>query len=375
MLFCFQALSAQPKAETEVMKRMYKDAQERKITIAKSGEIALGAICPGKSMRVVVTDGVLSEMGVTLFHPGLDRKVAPPVYIFIERYLLSLLLKKNQTEQKYLMREDFVELKLNGRDLFQTSRSVSLVLQTIQPGTPFTLIGNDTHFTARWTIDNGNTSFEVRFPKQYDLILGKDKKETAQAFCQDVLNYRFTEHSGKLDSLYFKYIPERKVFEEIVDTYMIPQVRNGKYIRQRGGTFEYVFNERMGVESLLNLFLHADEMDWNNAISLTIKGYYQMNQVVKLPLKNLCAYLKEQKCTGYLGMEEETNKEYKGTVFYINRDLMYKHLLYFKFPKEAFKKGDIVITADFYPYIPINNIGDLYEDITTSQKNILAPNK
>ena len=47
---------------------------------------------------------------------------------------------------------------------------------------------------------------------------------------------------------------------------------------------------------------------------------------------------------------------------YFNLDLMYEHLLYFKFPFAAFMSGSEKIELTLYPYIPLNNVDTLYDD-------------
>jgi len=371
---CYGQINAQLQPETETMKRMVEDARSRGIIINNPGLQDLGSICSGKKMRTTSSGNVISDISVVLLHPEMDRSYAPAVYDFIERYFLSLLLKKNQTEQLYLLREDMVKLLVNGKDFTASRRPVSLIVQSINLESSFSLSSDDSGFTAKWLVDNGNTNVELVFPKQYDLILGKDKKELSHSFRSALVSFPYKERqkAANINPVYFRHIPEKKIYEEITDTYIIAQVRHGKYVQQKGNGYEYVFNERTGEESLLNLFIHADEMANRNPVELTIRGY-QLSDKFTLPLAKLCAYMKAERSLGYMGLEEETKDTYTGTVFYVNRDLMYKHLVYFTFPKEAFKNNNAVIEATVYPYIPINNIQDLYDDMRSTRDQFLSP--
>jgi hypothetical protein len=138
-------------------------------------------------------------------------------------------------------------------------------------------------------------------------------------------------------------------------------MKSGSFLRKRGDTFEYLFNERMGAESLLNLFSHADEMEQNVDLQLTVKGY-QLTESFALGLDRLCAWMKVQRCTAHMGVETQTDDGYTGTVMYVNHDLMYMHMLYYIFPTVAFKRDAVPVRATIYPYIPINNIATLYDD-------------
>lgn len=353
---------AQLKTDSKTMERLLSDAGERGIRINNNREIDLSAICPGKKANVRMQDSILMDMGIILFHKDMDRSYIAPVYDFIERFFLSLLVKKSKAEQLYLLREDFVTLKVNGKDFASSRQTVPLILQLIQPGSPFTLSSDSSGFRAAWLIDNGNTEIELTFPKQYDLILGKDKKELVRSFKTALSEFTYASQPETINPDLFKPVAGRNIYESIRDTYVIPQVRTGEYIYKKGNTYAYLFNERMGQESLLNAFIHADNMDNKNSVQLSLKGY-QFSETFLCPLAKLCAYMKHHGCVGYMGLETENSEEFTGTVFYVNRDLMYKHLLYFTFPKEAFKNPQIPIVTTIYPYIPINNIENLYEDV------------
>jgi hypothetical protein len=160
------------------------------------------------------------------------------------------------------------------------------------------------------------------------------------------------------------------VYADMGDTYIIPQMQSGRFMQKKGLGYDYIFNERMGAESLLNLFTYADEMNRKNKLQLTVKGY-QLSREFPFGLDRLCAYMKAQQCTAYMGIETQTDTLYTGTAVYVNRDLMYMHLLYFKFPKEAFKRDGIPVYATLYPYIPINNIATLYDELDSYKKNVL----
>ncbi|MDR1338449.1 MAG: hypothetical protein LBK58_00060 [Prevotellaceae bacterium] len=358
--------AARVKAGSETMKRMFADAQARGLLVERAGVRDLGALCPGKQLRVEMADSTLLDMGLILFPQTMDRDFARPVYGFVERYLLALLLKRDLAEQRYLLREDFVTLNVNGRNFLDGKRSLSLILQPIDSLSPFTLTGDSSHFRIRWALENEDV--ELSFPKQYDLILGRDKKELAEGFRKELETFVCPETGREMSAdnagsawLPFTYIQAWDIREEIDDTYLIPQMRSGRFLYRTGTGYEYVFHKDMGAESLLNLFANADEMKRKNKLQLTVMGY-RLADEFSLETNCLCAYMKAQKCKVYVGLETATDKEFTGTVMYVNRDLMYKHLLYFKFPTEAFLQDDIPVVVTLYPYIPIRNIATLYED-------------
>lgn len=346
---------------SETIKRMYADAEARNIHIDNAGVINLGGVCSGKEFHICKEGNIIRNIGITLFPSEMDKSFATPVYEFIERYFLALLLKKNKREQEYLLKEDFVMLSVNGKEYIKTDYSLSSLLQAINPATPFTLNSEEHHFNAVWLIHDGKDELKLSFPKQYDLILGMDKKELVLSLLKDLEQFNYTLPYEEFNPYFFQVDTIRNIYVETGGNYILPSVVSGKFLHRRGINYTYIYNERMGEESLRNLFSNADEMKQKNRIKLTVKGY-KLSDTFDYTIDNLCAYMKAHACTAYIGMEEISEKEYKGTVFYINRDLMYKHLLHFHFPVEAFKKQDVPIVATLYPYIPINNIGTLYDD-------------
>lgn len=322
---------------SETIKRMYADAEARNIHIDNAGVINLGGVCSGKEFHICKEGNIIRNIGITLFPSEMDKSFATPVYEFIERYFLALLLKKNKREQEYLLKEDFVMLSVNGKEYIKTDYSLSSLLQAINPATPFTLNSEEHHFNAVWLIHDGKDELKLSFPKQYDLILGMDKKELVLSLLKDLEQFNYTLPYEEFNPYFFQVDTIRNIYVETGGNYILPSVVSGKFLHRRGINYTYIYNERMGEESLRNLFSNADEMKQKNRIKLTVKGY-KLSDTFDYTIDNLCAYMKAHACTAYIGMEEISEKEYKGTVFYINRDLMYKHLLHFHFPVEAFKK-------------------------------------
>jgi len=284
-----------------------------------------------------------------------------PVGDFIEHYF-SELSKLNKAKQLERLQEDKLSLKVNGRDYKETQKPFKLILSEIDENTPVTINENEKEFQIIWLINNEKESVEFTFPKRYDLILGKDKSELTRSFQSDLMNFSYRFMPDTLDDLSGVIDTLTNVRAELGEIYMIPQMKSGRYIREKGDKYEYVLNERMGEESLLNLFSHSDQMNRQNTLEITVKAY-NMNYQFICTLDRLCAYMKAQNCKAYVGLETENENEYTGTAFYVNRELMYEHLVYFLFPKTALKREQDIVQIKIYPYIPINNIADLYEDL------------
>jgi hypothetical protein len=361
-------LSGQVKAESETMKRMLADARLKGFRIERSGTHDLGALCPGRQMRVEVTGSTLTEMGVSLFPEAADGSHTSPIFGFIERYLLALMLKRDRTEQDRRLRADSVTLKVNGRDMAGGRQSVAAIVRSIERTTPFRLDGDDARLRAQWQTAAGDV--ELSFPRQYDLILGRDKQELAATFRAELETFAVphaplpSRTSLSFTPLPGQYMPNLDVYADLGPTLLVPGIKSGRYLQYQpqGKQFAWLFNERMAEESLLNLFGNADEMGRKNRLQMTVKSY-RLSETFPFSLDRLCACMKAWNCEAYMGAETETETEMTGTALYVNRELMYLHLLHFKFPKEAFRNENLPVSATLYPYIPIHNVASLFDDI------------
>lgn len=282
-----------------------------------------------------------------LFPAGMDQGKYPELYPFMERYVRMLLSLETNREQNRQMREDGVRLRVGGVDFGNSGESFSAVYRRIVQTTAFTLTVDSLYFKAAWETGDDTGEVAFLFPKKYDLILGKDKKELTQSF---------------LNELMAEY-PEAEIcpypMSHDSGFYWLESVRSG-WFPEAGKSDGYLFSIDRKEDSLLNLFSYADRMGKRHRLHLTIRGY-RYEKTWLYPLAELCAFMRNKNCVPYVGLEMETGEACTGSVFYVNRNLMYQHLLYFRFPLKAFSEDDVLIEAVLTPYIPIHNIGTLYD--------------
>lgn len=98
------------------------------ISAMKPGIYDADAICLGKKVRVEAGfGGLISSIGLELFDTRVVAEYLRPVYDFVERYLLRLLLIDKPDEILRLLNDDKVELVLNGVPFEKKSRGVGFV--------------------------------------------------------------------------------------------------------------------------------------------------------------------------------------------------------------------------------------------------------
>lgn len=346
----------------ETLKRIVEDACRKGVFDEEKMEVELGAVCPGKEVRIRMEGGVMTDMGVVLFPTGLEKARLAPVYDFIERYFFYLLVQAGREEQQHLLRSNRMGLLINGKPLGRGGGSVEEALQGVTPETPFVLESDSAHFRVSWK--RGKEAVSLLFPKQYDLILGKDKMELSRMLKEELLAYEYTRPEPVFEPERFQLTPVSNLFFDRGDCFLIAQMKSGKYIRKEGDRFGYVCNERFGEESLLNLFSWADEMGWKGVAGIQVQGYHGFTDNFTCTLDRLCSFMKSRNCRAYVGIKTAGSDRITGTVVYVNEDLMYEHLLSFSFPVEAFKKNEVPVTVKWWPYIPLNNVTTLYDEET-----------
>ena len=176
-----------------------------------------------------------------LFPAGMNPGKYPELYSFMERYARMLLSLETSREQARQMQEDGVRLRVGGVDFRDTGESFSAVYQRIHQTKAFTLTVDSLYFKAAWGYEGGTDEIAFLFPKKYDLILGKDKKELTQGF---------------LSELMAEY-PEAETYPYPIlhdsGFYWLESVRSG-WFPEAGKSDGYLFDIDRKEDSLLNLF-------------------------------------------------------------------------------------------------------------------------
>lgn len=350
------AINAQIWTNSETLKRMLTDAEQRGLRLQGKERLALDRLCPGIEMWINYRDTLLVDMGIRLFPKEMRQDYLPEIYPFLERYTLALLLRPDPQAQIRQLQADGVRLQIGGIRFEEGKWPFSTVLQKIASHPDFTLRTDSNYIEAAWgKRDADRVAFLI--PKQYDLILGQDKMELTHCFREKLVAFHPVLEQSETDRTDTLAADTEADFD-FGGYYWLEQVTKGVY--RRKDNQKYLFDIRRKRESLSNLFSSAHEMGKRHKLRLTILGYRYKESFI-YPLDRLCAFMRQNKCLPYIGMEQEDARACTGSVFYVNHALMYKHLLYFHFPLRAFQQEDVLIDATIYPYIPINNIKTLYD--------------
>ena len=334
------------------------------IRLETEGLYPADGLCPGKQVEMAQDIfGRVGFIGLHLFDAGMQQEYASPVYEFVERYFLELLLAGTPDAVAFKLEQDRVELTFNGTPYASGMWDLAGRIAAVTPQSAFALESDAESYTIGWQLPDG--TLKMVFPKQYELIVGADKMEMEKGLMEELAR------AGDLPA----------VTDTMPVEGMEPAARKGYYIRKGGhylanemhsdtyyrdlgnGKAVLVFDAAMPAESLANLFQEG----WcgnERRVTLDVKHHCYGNRRTEftLELPNWVAYCKQHQCDVYFGMEHSDGQTLKGTVIVVNPDLGYTHTLYFECAADLFTRLRPHLDAVLYSYVPTHNIKDLFYD-------------
>lgn len=332
------------------------------IVIGNEGLYDASCLCAGQQVAVKPDlFGRVGSIGLQLFSQEMQAAYASPVYDFIGRYLLELLLLPKE-EAAVMLEEDKVELLLNGSAYGQGLQRLDDYVRYINPGTPFTLTGDSVCYTAGWKLPQG--SLRMVFPKRYELILGSDKMEMEKGFMEELARAHATRTVwDTLAVAQLQASPVKGYYVRRGTSYLIPNLISDTYYKSADGQRATLFFEKdLPAESLANLF--QEGYYGNRRVTMKIEHRCYGNQVTRFEVdaQNWVEYCREHRCRIYFGPEDLDGEKVRGTVLVVNDDLGYNHLLYFECGRDIFDRLRPDMKVTLYTYVPTHNVKNLFSD-------------
>lgn len=125
--------------------------------------------------------GTINHVGIKLFDRRIIADYPSPVYLFVERYLLWVLLMKDEPAIKERLKEDRVlfrfGMKLNDKIYLNLKQS----LREIKQDQSFIITTDNSKYAVTW-LEDQRPILSISFPIQYELIWGMNKKEAEGQF-------------------------------------------------------------------------------------------------------------------------------------------------------------------------------------------------
>lgn len=281
--------------------------------------------------------GIIEHLGLPLFAQDTEYPYNL-VLRFVERYsLYAQLINKEELSRK--LKEDNVEINI---PIHESLESVDNV--TIDSGENY----------IRVTLDNGFMSF----PKEFSLIIGRNKKELDDFFYKDLMNFnkKFVadEKHYDIDCDMQYSVKKDSIIQEKGDTYLIKELNNDRYYSMIEDKKSYLYDDRYLPQTLSNICQQFVKGDFCLEIKQNIYGYQK--KLYNIPFDVFTEYCKSQGCKIYVGIEKVSEDGIQAIVVYRNDIFAYNHLLYVNVDIDTIKNRKGTISSTLNCYIPTHNV-------------------
>lgn len=323
-----------------------------------TGERQISLIGQGAPL-IVERDGqgTVQHIGVKLFDRSLIQKYPSPLYAFVERYFLELLLERD--DAAIVTRLHLERIKLDS-DLPATGGYkawIRRIIQSCAPHNPLTITCTHNRYMIRET-EGGRTLFTLYLPVRHELITGLTKPEAEQALFHDLQTHRYADSPEPTDSDY--YLVSDSLYSLNDEYYGTEHILSTSYYRLTPAGYRPIFGKEDPAKSVYNLF--NTDWDIDLPVQLTQSFYGQKTVTTQLPLGQLTHYLRATGCILYTGIRSLNAREAEGVVMAVNVELGYQHFLHFRIDGPVWEKADAgTVQLKMYSFIPIHNISVLLD--------------
>lgn len=305
------------------------------------------------------TAGIVSHLGLSLFSDSLKmHTLTKPLYDFQERLFLEVFLQGDEFQARKLLNEYKVQWtdysQMSGASSFFNSLENSLRLASNE-NVEYVMTKDSLTWTSSWKDEN--SSFVLRFPANYDLISGMDKKEAEIVLAKQLQSFQCNGISmpsakgdlGELQQL------NRSNYVLRGNKLFIKAMNSDVY-------FQVLYDRNFPEESIANLFNYPDQQR-TKGLDLQIEQvtYGGDSLTYRIKLFDFQCFMGDD-YEVFTGIEKCTDKIANFSVIYKSKWYNYYHLLCVKTtPGILFDKAD-PLQAFFYTFIPNQNIKNLYKE-------------
>lgn len=309
------------------------------------------------------TNGEVCHLGFSLFSDSLKKHaLTKPLYDFQERLFLEVFLQNDETKARKLLQEYKVQwtdysLALGAGTFF---KSLESSLSFISQASEYMMTKDSLTWTSSWQDDKSN--FVLRFPANFELITGMDKKEAEIWFSKQLQNFQCRE-------MFVRPLADR--LGNLQQLNRSNYVLRGNELFTKGMNsniyFQILYDRNFPEESISNLFNYPDQQR-AKGLDLQIQqvAYGGDSLTYRIKLFDFQCFIGDD-YEVFTGIEKCTDKFTEFSVIYKSKWYNHYHLLYVKTtPKTLFDKTE-PLKAVFYTFIPNHNIKNLYTEYVNNK--------
>lgn len=310
----------------------------------------------------------ISHIGFSLFSDGVMEQSPSPVYRFVERYLLELVLLKDNAAIRTGMKEDKVTLRFGEKEVADIYGGLLRSLPLIRNNLSLTVTTDNSYYAVSWFKD-GKSVFCMRFPLQYELLWGINKKDLEMLFYPDFMHYvslgtRPLEQQEDMTGL---EKANGNCYVWTGDWYGIEAMNSNRYYKKNAaGGYEPLCSSSRPDESACNLFtLQAPAA---MQATVTQRMYGRKKQTFTVGLQQLLDFCRAEGCKVFAAIEKRSHNRVEGSATLLNQALGYIHVISFSMDSRMLEHpADYEMKLEIYAYVPTHNIHTLFHDDKNKQ--------
>ena len=305
------------------------------------------AVYKGKVLKVKTNIwGDVSHIGYNLFDETAGAYGTMTSFLnFIERYFLELDLQiggRKPAERIYLdkVKCSCGDIEMRHKVTVQTEFGIKHIERR--------------EYRIYWLL--GKDTLELVVPADCQLIMGANAIELETSFEPDIERVVSTPYvCDKFDEGIVSSEDEYMVIN--AGDYLSDEIRSDLYLGKKGGKMELLLDESKPIESIKNILLTGC-FPKDLPLALTINRYGYQKSEKSIILQQFVEYCRMEGCRMYVGIKSHTESMVSATVFALNNELGYNHVLSVEFPVNILSGKQMVITATSYMYIPLQNVSE-----------------
>jgi len=305
----------------------------------------------------------ICHIGVSIFPESVKNDAGKPVCDFQERLFLELLLQKDETKARKLLEEYKVQYLEPNLGFGSFYNSLNHFLNFASGANEYVLTKDSLTWLSLW--HNSNQTLSLRFPSNFDLILGMDKKE-AEIWIAKQLQHFHCKSSDYfpifIDSMELEPLnPE--VYVKRGNHLFAQNMNSNLYFSTPTDSswFNLLYDRKFPVESITNLFNYPNQNAEGMYLQIKQVAYGGNAPSYKIKLSDFQCFMRDDNVV-FCGIEKCSADVVEFSVIYQNRYYNCYHLLFIQTtPKILFDKT-AALQGLFYTFIPNQNINNLYKE-------------
>lgn len=312
-----------------------------------------------KSKPIIVErnkDGVVSHIGIKFFDRSFIQKFPSPVYHFVERYFLELLLLPSVEEMERKMRMEHVTITSEVISLEDLKAGLQKIVADVPRDFSVYITSNNNYYSAS-CLDGNKLLARIRFPVRYELISGYTKLEAESSVYPELLSQLLMDLKPLPPSYMTPYKDDMFCTNE--DYYVTEDIISNTYYKKVEDDYVPVFSTEALKESVHNLFNSG--YDWGAVAEVEQDMYGGKKNTFEVPLAKLVCFLLNKDCNIYSGIRKYDKKMIDGIMMAVNTELGYQHIVMFSLNKDILDNPTMhKVKVKMYSYVPIHNISSLF---------------